>query len=82
MPLTSHITPGCEVILTDALSHYQMNITINHVQLSKECENTMQNATATDPELSALAQLIIDGWPEHIQDVPQNLQKYHPVPPS
>ena len=38
----------------------------------------MQNATPTDPELSALAQMIIDRWPDHIKDVPHNLWMYHP----
>ena len=77
--------PGCEMVLADALSHYhlqpapkiELNIMINHVWLSTECKTSMLNATATDPELSALVQMITDGWPEHIKDAPCNLQKYH-----
>ena len=38
----------------------------------------MQIATSADPQLSALVQMIVDGWPECTKDVPQNLQKYHP----
>ena len=37
----------------------------------------MQNATAADQALFTLIQIIIDGWPECIKDVPHNLQKYH-----
>ena len=38
----------------------------------------MQNVSAADPKLSALAQMITDGWPEHIENVPCNLSLYHP----
>ena len=64
--------PECEMVPADALSCYhshpepdiELDITINHMQLCTECMTVMQNVTATNPKLSALAQMIIDGWPE------------------
>ena len=35
-----------------------------------------QEAIAADPELQALAQTIIDGWPEDANEVPKSLCKY------
>ena len=46
------------------------------MRISTESQTSMQNATATDPELSTPSQMIIDGWPEHIEDVTHNLWKY------
>ena len=72
-------------MFADAMSYYhlqqvteiELDITINNVQLSTECKTAMLNTTVDDHELHALAQMIIDGWPEYIDGVPHNLQKYH-----
>ena len=59
-------TCWCLVILSPKPTHeIELSITINHVKLSTKSKTAMQNATAADPELSALAKMIIDGWPEH-----------------
>ena len=56
----------------------ELNITINHVQLSTKCKTALQNATDVDPELSVLAQMIIVECQEFIEDVPHNLSKCQP----
>ena len=54
----------------------EMDISMNYVRLSTEHNTTMQNTTANDQKLSALAQMIIDRWCEWIQDVSNNFRKY------
>ena len=62
--------PGKEMILADALSkcHQQpgpeipLDITIHHTQLTTQCKSAFQDAISADPELKALAHMIIDGW--------------------
>ena len=70
--------------LPDALSRYHpqlgpqilLDIAIHHTHLTTRRKTTFQDAITADPELWALSQMIIDGWPEDASDVPKNLGKY------
>ena len=72
------------MIVADALSRYhsqpgpeiQLDIAIHHTQLTTQCKSAFQDAISADPELKALAQMVIDGWLEDTSEVPKNLQKY------
>ena len=41
-----------------------------------------QEAIAAGPELQALAQTIIDGWPEDANEVPESFYKYFTHAPT
>ena len=76
--------PGKEMTLADALSRYHpqpapeipLDIAIHHTHLTTQCKTAFQNAIMTDPELHALSQMIIDGWPEDTSEVPKHLRKH------
>ena len=76
--------PGKEMTLPDALSRYHpqpgpeiaLDIAIHHVHLTTQWKTAFQETIAADPELQALAQTIIDGWPEDANKVPKSLYKY------
>ena len=70
--------------LADALSRYHpqpapeipLDITIHHTHLTTQHKTAFQNAIVAYPELQALSQMIIDGWPEDTSEVPKHLRKY------
>ena len=70
--------------LADALSRYHpqlaleipLDIAIHHNRLTTQCKTAFQIAIVADPELRALSQMIIDGWPEDTSEVPKHLRKY------
>ena len=70
--------------LPDALSRYHpqpgpeipMDIAIYHTHLTIQQKTAFQDAIDADPELQALSQMIINGWPEDGSDVLKNLRKY------
>ena len=76
--------PGKEMTLADALSRYYpqpapeipLDIAIHHTHLTMQHKTAFQNAIMADPELQALSQMIIDGWPEDTSEVPKCLRKY------
>ena len=76
--------PGKEMTVPDVLSRYHpqpgpeiaVDIAIHHAHLTTQWKTAFQEAIAADPELQALAQTIIDGWPEDANEVPKCLCKY------
>ena len=70
--------------LPDALSRYHpqpgpeiaLDIAMHHANLTTQWKTAFQEAIAGDPELQALAQTIIDGWPEDANEVLNSLHKY------
>ena len=44
--------------------------------LTTQCKSAIQDAISADPELKALAQMIIDVWPKDTSEVLKNLWKY------
>ena len=78
--LTICYWPGKEMVIPDTLSHFSpwpgpnlpLDIAIHHASITP----THQQAFVNDPEMWALADLIITGWSEDIKEVPCPLCPY------
>ena len=76
--------PSKEMALPDTLSHFSphpspdipQNIVICHACLSPEWKEAFQQAFMHDPEMCALTNIIITGWPDNIKEVPCPLCPY------
>ena len=76
--------PGKEMVIPDMLSWFSprpgpdlpLDITIHHACIMPDCKEAFQQAFVNDPEMWALANLIITGWPEDIKEVPLPLRPY------
>ena len=53
-----------------------IDITIHHASIMPTCKEAFQQACINDPEMQALTNLIITGWPEDIKEVPHPLFPY------
>ena len=81
---TIRYCPGKEMVIPDTLSHFSprpwpglpLDITIHHAHITPDCKEAFQQAFVNDPEMQALADLIITGWPEDIKEVPCPLRPY------
>ena len=75
-----HYCPGKEMVIPDTLSRFSprpgpdfpLDIAIHHARLQRSLPTSLVN----DPEMWALADLIITGWPEDIKEVPHPLRPY------
>ena len=73
------------MLVADALSCYAplkapeipLDITINHVHITPDRKTEFQALIQDDPLLCSLAETIITGWPDNINDVPHALCPYH-----
>ena len=82
--LTICYCPGKEMVIPDTLSRFSpwpdpnfpLDIAIHHAHIMPTCKEAFQQAFVNDPEMRALANLIITGWPEDIKEVP------HPLHPN
>ena len=82
--LTILYCPGNEMVIPDALSQFSpwsgpdfpLDITIHHAHIMPTCKEAFQQAFTNDPDMRALADLIITGWPEDIKEVPHSLHPY------
>ena len=76
--------PGKEMVIPDTLSRFSprpgpdlpLDIAIHHAHIMPDCKEAFQQAFVNDPEMWALADLIIAGWPEDIKEVPHPLCPY------
>ena len=76
--------PGKEMVIPDTLSHFSrrpgpdlpLDIAIHHACIMPDCKEAFQQAFVNDPEMRALADLIITGWSEEIKEVPRPLCPY------
>ena len=76
--------PGKEMVIPDTLSHFSprpgpdlpLDIAIHHARIMPDCKEAFQQAFVNDPEMRALADLIITGSPEDIKEVPRPLHPY------
>ena len=76
--------PGKEMVIPDTLSQFSprpgpdlpLDIAIHHAHITPDCKEAFQQAFVNDPEMQALADLIITGWPEDIKEVPHPLRPY------
>ena len=53
-----------------------LDIAIHHACIMPDCKEAFQQAFVNDPEMQALADLIITGWPKDIKEVPCPLHPY------
>ena len=73
------------MLLADTLSHYvpqngpevALDIAIYHVHITPEKKFEFQETIQDDPLLQSLAETIVRGWPEDVNDVPNALRPYH-----
>ena len=81
---TIHYYPSKEMVLSDTLSWFSphpgpdilLDIASHHAHLSLERKEAFQQAFVSDPEMHALADMIITGWPNVIKVVPCPLCPY------
>ena len=81
---TIRYCPGKEMVIPDTLSRFSsrpdpdlpLDIAIHHARITPDCKKAFQQAFVNDPEMRALADLIITGWPEDIKEVPHPLCPY------
>ena len=82
--LTIHYHPGKEMLIPDTLSQFSpwpgpnlpLDITIHHACIMPTHKEAFQQAFLNDPEMQALTDLIITGWPKDIKEVPHPLHPY------
>ena len=82
--LTICYCPGKEMVIPDMLSWFSpwpgpnlpLDIAIHHAHIMPDCKEAFQQAFVSDPEMQALADLIITGWPKDIKEVPCPLHLY------
>ena len=75
---------GKEMVIPDTLSRFSpqpgpdlpLDIAIHHACIMPDCKEAFQQAFINDPEMQALANLIVTGWPEDIKEVPHPLCPY------
>ena len=81
---TIHYCPGKEMVIPDTLSRFSpqpgpdmpLDIAIHHARIIPDHKEAFQQAFVNDPEMRALADLIITGWPKDIKEVPHPLHPY------
>ena len=73
------------MLLADTLSRHApqngsevaLDIAIPHVHITPEKKLEFQETIQDDPLLQSLAETIVRGWPEDVNDVPNALRPYH-----
>ena len=81
---TIHYHPGWEMVIPDMLSQFSawpgpdlpLDIAIHHAHIMPNCKEAFQQALISDPEMQALTDLIVTGWPEDTKEVPHPLCLY------
>ena len=81
---TIRYCPGKEMVIPDTLSWFSphpgpdlpLDIAIHHARIMPDHKEAFQQAFINDPEMQALADLIITGWPKDIKEVPCPLHPY------
>ena len=81
---TIHYCPGKEMVIPDMLSQFSpkpgldlpLDIAIHHAHITPDCKEAFQQAFINNPEMQALANLIVTGWPKDIKEVPCPLHPY------
>ena len=82
--LTIHYHPSKEMVIPDTLSQFSpwpgpilpLDIAIHHACITPDHKEAFQQAFTSNPEMQALAKLIITGWPKNIKEVPHPLCPY------
>ena len=76
--LTIHYCPGKEMVIPDTLSRFSpqpgpdfpLDIAIHHARIMPMHKEAFQQAFINDPEIRALTDCTITGWPKDIKGVP------------
>ena len=82
--------PGAELVLADTLSRAvpDQNSPFEHIRvmqldtfemIADERLKQIKEATSTDTELQSLLHVIQNGWPDHKNQLPENLKPYFAV---
>ena len=85
--VTIKYRPGKQVLVADALSRLSpeeeipipdLNVEIHDVcpQFSSQCLQRIRAETAKDPELSALKEVVYNGWPTTLRELPSLIRPY------
>ena len=82
--LTIHYHPDKEMVIPDTLSWFSpqpgpdlpLDIAIHHAHIMPDHKEAFQQAFISNPEMRALAHLIVTGWPKGIKEVPHPLCPY------
>ena len=82
--LTIRYCPGKEMVIPDMLSWFSpwpgpdlpLDIAIHHACIMPDYKEAFQQAFISDPELWALDDCIITGWPKDIKEVPHSPHPY------
>ena len=85
--ITIKYRPGKQVLVADALSRLSpeeeipipdLNVEIHDVcpQFSSKCLQRIRAETAKDPELSALKEVVYNGWPTTVRELPSLIRPY------
>ena len=74
--LSIHYCPGKEMVIPDTFSQFSPQPGIHHAHIMPDHKEVFQQAFLSNPEMQALADLIISGWPEDIKEVPCPLCLY------
>ena len=72
------------MVIPDTLSRFSpqpgpdlpLDIAIHHACITPTCKEAFQQVFINDPEMRALTDLIITGWPKDIKEVPRPLRLY------
>ena len=72
------------MVIPDTLSRFSprpgpdlpLDIAIHHARIMPDHKEAFQQAFVNDPEMRALADLIITGWSKDIKEVPRPLRPY------
>ena len=81
---TIRYCPGKEMVIPDTHSQFSpqpgpdlpLDIAIHHACIMRDCKEAFQQAFINDPEMRALTNLIITGWPKDIKEVSHPLCPY------
>ncbi len=82
---TLQYKPGKEMLIADALSQYdplpgsniEMDVTIHHLwTIGEEQKVAFQQEVATNLTMKALMEMILEGWPDDVKQVPTALREY------
>ena len=77
--------PGKDMAIADTLSRLpnmanqqeiDLDVQVSMVQFSPECTNDIRAGTKADPALTALSDMIVNGWPSNLQDVPPHIRSF------
>ena len=82
--LTIRYCPGKELVIPDTLAQFSpqpgpdlpLDIAIHHACIMPLHKEAFQEAFVSDPEMHALTDIIITGWPKDIKEVPRPLCLY------